>query len=140
MFNIHRQSSGGTQWKINILTFLLQNSQKNTCVGLSLLIKLQPETYNFIKIKTQTRVFFYEFCEISKHLFYRTPLVAAFPRSVFQIKVAICSAFFSTLIFFAGVFFFWRGKGLCITNKNLFTQTEKLEHILLVLHKTRNQM
>ena len=53
---------------------------------------------------------------------------------VFQIKVNICCALFSTLICFAG------GLKICIAKKNLFTQTEKLEQILPVLPKKRNQM
>ena len=132
--HIHKQLPGGTLQKINILKSFSQNSWKKTSVGVSFLIKLEPEICNFIKIETETRVFFYEYCEISKHLFHRTPRVAASSRCVFQIKVTICSAFFSTLIFFSGVL------KICIASKNLFTQTEKLEHILPVLPKKRNQM
>ena len=55
-----------------------QNSQENTCVKVSFLIKLQAETCNFIKKETLAQVFPCEFCEISKKTFsYRTPLVAA---------------------------------------------------------------
>ena len=117
--HVQKQSSGGTLWKKNILKKFSQNSRKNTCVGVYHLIKLEPETCCCIKIETQTRVFFYEFWDISE---------------VFQIKVNICSAFFFTLICFVGVL------KICTAKKNLFTQTEKLEHILLVLPKKRNQM
>ena len=59
-----------------------QNSQENTCAGVSFLIKLQAEACNFIKKETLAQVFSYEFCEISKNTFFRrTPLVAA---SVFR--------------------------------------------------------
>ena len=55
-----------------------QNSQENTCVKVSFLIKLQAETCNFSKKETLAQVFPCEFCEISKKTFsYRTPLVAA---------------------------------------------------------------
>ena len=56
-----------------------QNSQENTYVRVSFLIKLQAEARNFIKTETLTQVFYCEFCKISKNAFsYRTPLVAAF--------------------------------------------------------------
>ena len=55
-----------------------QNSQENTCVRVSFLIKLQAWACNFIKKETLTQVFSCEFCEISKNTFsYRTPLAAA---------------------------------------------------------------
>ena len=54
-----------------------QNSQENTCVRVSFLIKLQAETYNFIKKETLAQVFSCKSCEISKNAFsYRTPPVA----------------------------------------------------------------
>ena len=37
---------------------ILQNSQENTCTGVSFLIKFQAETYNFIKKKILVQVFF----------------------------------------------------------------------------------
>ena len=43
-----------------------QNSQENTRVGVSFLIKLQA-AYNFIKKETLTQVFSCEFCEIFKN-------------------------------------------------------------------------
>ena len=53
-----------------------QNSQENTCVRVSFLIKLQA--CNFIKKETLAQVCFCEFWEISKNtFFYRTPLVDA---------------------------------------------------------------
>ena len=56
---------------------ILQNSQENTCVRVSFLIKLKAAC-NFIKKETLTRVLSCEFCEISKNTFsWRTPPVAA---------------------------------------------------------------
>ena len=53
-----------------------QNSQENTCVRVSFLIKLQA--CNFFKKETLAQVFYCELCEIFKSTFcYRTPLVAA---------------------------------------------------------------
>ena len=55
-----------------------QNSQENTCARVSFLITLQATTCNVIKKETLTQVFFCEYCEISKNIFfYRTPPVAA---------------------------------------------------------------
>ena len=55
-----------------------QNSQENTCVRVSFLIKLQTQACNFIKKETLLQVFSCEFCEICKNnFFYRTHLVAA---------------------------------------------------------------
>ena len=63
-----------------------QNSQKSTCTRVSLLIKLQAETRvyfliklqaqacNFIKKEALSRVFSYEFCEISKKTCFIEPL------------------------------------------------------------------
>ena len=47
-----------------------QNSQENTCVRVSFLIKLQAwGLINFNKKKTLAQVFFCEFCKISKNTF-----------------------------------------------------------------------
>ena len=55
-----------------------QNSQENTCARASILINLQAQACNFIKIEALAQVFSCEFCEMSKNTFYyRTPLVAA---------------------------------------------------------------
>ena len=52
-----------------------QNSQENTCVRDSFLIKFIK---NFIKKESLAQVFSCEICEVSKNIFfYRTPLVAA---------------------------------------------------------------
>ena len=57
---------------------MLQNSQGNTCVWVSYLVKLQSQTYNFIKKETPRQVFSCEFYEILWNtFFYRTPLVSA---------------------------------------------------------------
>ena len=56
-----------------------QNSQENTCAGLSFLIKLQAEAEacNFIKKENLAQMFTCEICEISKNtFFYWTPPVA----------------------------------------------------------------
>ena len=51
-----------------------QNSQENTCVSVSFIIK----ACNFSKKETLTQVFSCEFCQILKNTFsYRRPLVAA---------------------------------------------------------------
>ena len=47
-----------------------QNSQENTWVRVSFLIKVQASVCNFIKNKTLAEVFFCEFCEISKNTFF----------------------------------------------------------------------
>ena len=60
-----------------------QNSLKNTCVGVSFLIKLQALACNFIKKETLAQVFSCEFCEISENVFsYRTPSLAASKRAI----------------------------------------------------------
>ena len=48
----------------------LYNSQENTLVRVSFLIKLQVSVCNFIKKKTLAQVFSCEFCEISKNTFF----------------------------------------------------------------------
>ena len=45
---------------------MLQNSLKNTCDRVSFLIKLEAETFNFIKKVSLAQMFSCEFCEISK--------------------------------------------------------------------------
>ena len=52
----------------------LRNSQEKTCVRVSFLIKLQAEVSNFIKKETLGRMFFCEFCEISKNTFFKEHL------------------------------------------------------------------
>ena len=47
-----------------------QNSQKNTHVGVSFLIKLQISSSNFIKKEIPTQVFFCEFCENFLRMFF----------------------------------------------------------------------
>ena len=55
-----------------------QNPYKNTHVGVSFLIKIEPKACNVIKKETLAKVFFCEFCESFKNsFFYRTPLIAA---------------------------------------------------------------
>ena len=57
---------------------ILQNSQENTCVRVSFLIKLRAEACNFIKKEALAQVFSCEFCKISENAFScRTRPVAA---------------------------------------------------------------
>ena len=48
---------------------ILRNSQENTCVRVSFLIRLQAEVCNFIEKDTLAQVFSREFCEICKNTF-----------------------------------------------------------------------
>ena len=60
-----------------------QNSQENTCAGVSFLIKVQALACSFIKKETLAQVFSYEFCEISKSAFsYRIRPLAASERAI----------------------------------------------------------
>ena len=56
-----------------------QKLQENTCSRVSFLIKLQAEAgaCNFINKEDLTRVFSWEFCEISKNTFFAEHLWAA---------------------------------------------------------------
>ena len=65
----------GVLWK-KVFLEISQNSQENTCVRASFLIKLQAQACNFIKKETLTQVFPYEFCEISKSTFFTEHLRA----------------------------------------------------------------
>ena len=47
-----------------------QNSQENTGVRDSFLIKLKIEACDFIKIESPAQVFSCEFCEISENIFF----------------------------------------------------------------------
>ena len=49
---------------------ILQNSQENTCVRVSYLIKLQAEACNLIRRETGAQMFSCEFSEISKNTFF----------------------------------------------------------------------
>ena len=61
----HRKFSVG-----RLFLEISQNSQENTFVRVSFLIKLQATVYNFTKNKTLAQVFFCEFCEISNNTFF----------------------------------------------------------------------
>ena len=62
-----------------------ENSQENSSVRVSFLIKLQTEACNFIKKETLIQVFSCKFCEIAKITFsYRTFPVAASVDKIFQ--------------------------------------------------------
>ena len=59
------------KWSLrNVFLQFSQNSQENTCVRVSFLIKLQASVYNFIKKETLAQLFSCEFCEISKNTFF----------------------------------------------------------------------
>ena len=45
---------------------MLQNSQKNTCVGVSFLVKVQDEGLQLYQKKLLAQVFSSEFCEFLK--------------------------------------------------------------------------
>ena len=74
-------SEAGTRWCSVRKLFLeiSQNSQENTCVGVSFLMKsYRPEACKFVKKETPTQVLSFEFCEVFKNTFFcKTPLVAA---------------------------------------------------------------
>ena len=55
---------------------ILQNSQANTCVRVSFLIKSQASVYNFIKKEILARVFPCQLCEIFKNTFFTEHLWA----------------------------------------------------------------
>ena len=117
--------------KKNILKKFSPNSQKNICVGISFLIKLQPEICNFIKKETPIRVFFCEFCEIFKNPFFIEHLQWLLLHvGFFKIKLTY-GLHFSLNYFFAGAL------KIYIANKSLLTQTERSEHILPVLLNKR---
>ena len=77
IFRIYRSSRPEVFCKKGFLRNF-SNSQENTCVRVSFLLKLQAEACNFAKKETLAQVFSREFCEISKNTFsYKTPPVAA---------------------------------------------------------------
>ena len=56
-----------------------QNSQENTCVRVSFLIKLQASGCKLIEKEILAQVFTCEFCEISKNIFFTEHLWATAP-------------------------------------------------------------
>ena len=64
--------------KEKVFLKISQNSQKNTSLRVSFLIKLQASGFhNFIKKETLAQVFTCGFCEISKNSFFTEHLWAA---------------------------------------------------------------
>ena len=59
---------------------ITQNSQENTYARVSFLVKLQAKDWNFIKKGTLAQVFFCEFCEICKKIFFAEHI----PASAFE--------------------------------------------------------
>ena len=51
-----------------------QNSQKNACARVCLLISCRPQACNFIRKETLAQVFSCEFCEICKSIFFTEDL------------------------------------------------------------------
>ena len=66
---LNKESVAQTCSVRNVFLEISQNSQGNTCAGVYFLIKLQAAC-NFIKKETLAQVFSYEFCEISKNIFF----------------------------------------------------------------------
>ena len=58
-------ASRGVLWE-KVFLEISQNSQENTCVRVSFLIKLQAKTCNFTKKETLAQMFFCKFSDISK--------------------------------------------------------------------------
>ena len=56
----------GVLWE-KLFLEISENSQENTCVRVSFLIKMQASAWNFIKKETLVQVFSSEFCEICKN-------------------------------------------------------------------------
>ena len=54
----------------NVFLEISQNSQENTSARVSILIKLLPETWSFIKMETLAQVLSCEFCKIYKNTFF----------------------------------------------------------------------
>ena len=68
-----------------VLLEISQNSDECTCTRVSFFNKVAGLACNFIKKEPLAQVFFSEFCEISKNIFfYRTPPVAASKIIVFK--------------------------------------------------------
>ena len=65
-----------------------ENSQENICTRVSLLIKLQAESCSFIKKETLAQVFFCEFCEMFKNIFYERALPVAASSNNFSIGMS----------------------------------------------------
>ena len=62
--------------KKKVFLKILQKLQENTCARVSLLIKLQPSAYNFIKSETLAQVLSFELCKISWSTFFMEHLRA----------------------------------------------------------------
>ena len=67
--HIQKHSSGGALWKTNIPRKFSQNSQKTTCVEVSSLTELKPETCYFIKIEPQHGYFSKSFAKFLRKPF-----------------------------------------------------------------------
>ena len=65
-----------------------ENPQENTCMGVSFLIKLQAEAWNFIKKETLAQLFSCEFSEISKNTLFTEHLRATTSVKIeMQVKI-----------------------------------------------------
>ena len=103
-----------------------QNSQENTCVRVSFLIKLQASACHVIKKETLAQLFSCEFCKISKNTFpYRKPPVAAFVESFYFISCAFPKKFVKQIFTF--------------TEKAYFMDTKVFLFIILRYENKNNQ-
>ena len=67
-----------------MLLVMPQNSQKSTCVRVSLLIKLQPQLWKFIEKRLWHRCLPVNFAKLLRTPFYRTPLGDCFWHETFR--------------------------------------------------------
>ena len=75
---------------------ILQNSQENTCVGLSWCLRFRPEACNFTEKETPTQVLSCEFYEIFKNFFFIEKLhviTSGYPVIQLRAKSSFCLIF-----------------------------------------------
>ena len=86
------QKIKGVLWK-KVCLEISQNSQENTYVRISFLIKLQAQVCNFIKKETPAKMFSYEFCGISKNTFFTEHLWT----TASEVLLIICNNFVNSI-------------------------------------------
>ena len=73
------------------------------CLVKKLLLKISPETWNFIKKETLAQVFSSEFCKVFKNtFFYRTLLVAASVKYEYAVNARFTQGLLQLLFTFSG--------------------------------------
>ena len=77
---------------------ILQNSQENTCVRVTFLIKLHAEACNFIKKETMAQVFSCEFYEIFKNTSFTEHLRPTTSGHIFYFCRSYMSAIFILIV------------------------------------------